>query len=316
MRGVLRKVGLGRVAYYAMHWPRNRVRDSIRSGGPIQQWRTSRGRLEMEAAAASLPLLPHASGAPVEIHVLTGSRFWYQTVFCLWTFARHANRSVRPVVYDDGTLSAEYSDPILRLFPQARVIAQAETLTKLNESLPANRFRSLRERWLNYPNIRKLTDVHAGESGWKLVVDSDMLFFRRPDTLIDWLDAPSMPLHAVDCETSYGYSRPLIAELAGREVADLVNVGLTGLNGGMLDWERIEYWCRTLIEREKPHYYLEQALVAMLMAGQSCVVAPREEYLTLPVPPEARECNAVMHHYVAHSKRWYFQDCWKVALRR
>jgi hypothetical protein len=78
-----------------------------------------------------------------------------------------------------------------------------------------------------------------------------------------------------------------------------------------LDWERLEHLCRTLIERERTHYYLEQALVAVLLAGRACAVAPEKEYLTLPVPPEASECRAVMHHYVADSKRWYFQQNWK-----
>ncbi len=316
MHDVLRKIGLGRAAYYALHWPRIRILDSFRSGGPVQQWRTSRGRLEMEAVAANLPLLAGTVGAPLELHVLTGRRFWYQTAFCLWTFAHHSNRPVRPVIYDDGSLSAEYSDPLLRLFPDAKLVARSEILARLDEKLPAARFQFLRERWLNYPNIRKLIDVHAGRAGWKLVVDSDMLFFRRPDVILDWLDAPAMPLHAVDCETSYGYSRELMTQLAGHAIPELVNVGLTGLNGSALDWERIEHWCRILIEREQTHYYLEQALVAMLVAGQACKVAPECDYVTLPVPPEARDCNAVMHHYVANSKRWYFQHCWKIALQR
>src|SRR5262249_53586819 len=114
----------------------------------------------------------------------------------------------------------------------------------------------------------------------------------------------------------YGYSSALMSKLADRPVAELVNVGLTGLDGAALDWERIEHWCRTLVERERTHYYLEQALVAMLIAGHSCVVAPAADYVTMPREPESSACNAVMHHYVAGSKRWYFQHCWRVALKR
>src|ERR1019366_5577461 len=114
------------------------------------------------------------------------------------------------------------------------------------------------------PNIRKLTDPHVGTTDWKLVLDFDLLFFRAPELLVRWLDEPAAPLHAVDCETSYGYTRQLMNELAGSPVADCVNVGLTGLAGGQLDWDRLEFWCRRLIERGQASYYLEQALVAML----------------------------------------------------
>lgn len=304
----------GKILYHAWHRPLNRLLDCLREGGPWEQRRTERGRQEMEAAAHTLPLPPPARGTPVELHLLTGRRFWYQTVFCLWTFARRSERLLAPVIYDDGSLNEEHRGPISRLFPATRFVSQHETIDRLDANLPEARFPVLRERWLNYPNIRKLTDPHVGSTGWKLVLDSDLLFFRRPSLLIDWLDHPAQPLHAVDCETSYGYSRGLMEELAGARVSELVNVGLTGLDGGQLDWDRLEHWCATLIARERTSYYLEQALVAMLVAGRLCAVAPRDDYLTLPRPPEARECRAVMHHYVANSKRWYFQHNWRRSL--
>ncbi len=296
------------------HTPVNRIRDSLRNGGPWQERRTEHGRAAMEAAAARLPVPSVASGAALELHLLTGRRFWYQSAFCLWTLARQTGRPLAPVIYDDGSLAEQYRDSLSRLFPAVRFVAQGETIKRLDALLPVARFPFLRERWLNYPNLRKLIDPHLGGTGWKLVLDSDLLFFRRPDFLLHWLDTPDRPLHAVDCETSYGYSRPLMNKLAGAPVADLVNVGLTGLNSSELDWEQLEHWCSPLITQEKTSYYLEQALIAMLMAGRPCAIAPVADYVTLPKPPEAHACKAVMHHYVAHSKRWYFQQNWQLAL--
>lgn len=306
----------GKILLNLWHQPLNRVRDSLRNGGPWEERRTETGRGEMEAAARTLPAVPITAGPPIELHLLSGRRFWYQTAFCLWSFARHVGRPLAPVIYDDSTLGADLREPLSRLFPTARFVTQAETIARLDAHLPISRFPVLRERWAHYPNIRKLIDPHVGRSGWKLVLDSDLLFFRRPEFLLAWLDAPAAPLHAVDCQTSYGYSRSLMNRLAGSPVAELVNVGLTGLDGSGLDWERLEHWCRTLIEAEHTNYLLEQALIAMLVAGRSCAVAPAADYVTLPQPPEAHDCHAVMHHYVAHSKRWYFQHCWRVALAR
>ena len=314
MHPFLRRLGLGRLAYRLYHAPLGVVRDSIAAGGPLEQWRTTRGRRAMEQEAGSLPPPPAVGGPPLELHLLTGRRFWYQTAFCLWTLARQAGRPLAPIIYDDGSLTGEFRTPLQRLFPAARFVTRDEAIARLDRHLPAARFPVLRERWLNYPNIRKLIDPHAGSSGWKLVIDSDLLFFRRPEFLLRWLDAPDRPLHAVDCETSYGYSRPLLDELAGAAVADRVNVGLTGLNSSELDWEKIEHWCRTLIAREHTSYYLEQALIAMLVAARPCAVLPAVDYVTLPVLPEARECRGVMHHYVAGSKRWYFRHNWRRVL--
>jgi hypothetical protein len=313
VRERLRHLGLGRVAYATYFAPLSAIRRSIREGGPIEQWRTAAGRVAMERAVRRLPPM-EGNTRGVELHVLSGRAFWYQTAFCLWTFAQRSARGVRPVIYDDGTLEQRHADELTRLFPTARIETVAQIADRMDEMLPASRYPALRERWSRYPNIRKLTDVHAGSTGWKLVIDSDLLFFRRPDAVLAWLDAPRHPLHAADTVESYGYSRPLLESLAGTRLADRVNVGLTGLRSETIDWDRIESWCRTLVQREGHHYYLEQALVAMLVAGTECTVLPAQSYVTGPVLPEAAECRAVMHHYVDVSKRWYFRQNWRRAV--
>jgi len=311
----LRQAGFGRVLYHTWHRPRATLARCIAEGGPLEQWRTARGRHAMENAARALPPVSNeAVERPFKLHLLTGRRFWYQSAFCLWTFARHAGRALVPVIYDDGSLTGEFHAQLARLFPAARFVSQAEAMARLETHLPTSRFPFLRERWVRYPNIRKLTDPHLGSAGWRLVVDSDLLFFRTPHLLTKWLDQPAAPLHAIDSVTSYGYSQSLLETLAGAPVGERVNVGLCGLRSDRLDWEQLEYWCRTLIEREGTHYYLEQALVAMLVAGRRCTVAPAEDYVTLPRPPESHDCGAVMHHYVAESKRIYFRENWRRCL--
>ena len=305
----------GRFLYRAYHAPVGAVRDFFAGGGPFEQRRTEAGRREMEAAAHRLtPPSDTSPGAPLPVHLLTGDRFWYQTAFCLHTFATHSGRTLAPSIYDDGSLSPAQRDALARIFPLTRFIARAETVSRLDAFLPRERFPLLRERWENYPNIRKLTDPHLGSTGWKLVLDSDLLFFRSPDLLLRWLDAPASPLHAVDVQRSYGYSDKLLTSLATAPLADRLNAGLCGLNSSELDWEKLEWLCATLISRERTHYYLEQALVAVLLAGRDCTIAPSTDYVTLPRPPESHECRAVMHHYVAGSKRWYFQNNWRRAL--
>lgn len=302
----------GRLLLLVYHTPVGRVRDSLRHGGPFGQWQTERGQRQMAQVATRLESLPEfPESPPVTLHLMTGRRFWYQTMFCLHSFAQCAHASVHAELYDDGSLDERLLDHLARLGPMVRVHSHASLLERLETFLPVAKFPILRERWVNYPNIRKLIDVHLAASGWKLVLDSDLLFFRRPDFLLDWLSAPDRPLHAVDCTESYGYSRPLLEQLAGAPIPPLVNVGLCGLRSDSLDWEELEHWCATLIARERTSYYLEQALVAMLAARQPCAVAPAADYITLPDRNEVRQPRAVMHHYVDTAKRWYFRHGWR-----
>lgn len=311
---MLKKLGLGRLAYHLAYAPYSRARDLWLDGGPRQRRLTAEGKIAMEAAALTLPMPPAGLGAPVVLHLLTGRRFWFQTAFCLWSFAHASGRPIHPVLIDDGTLQAPFTGHLLRLFPHARIRSAAEIEQLLDTLLPPSRFPSLRARRSGFPLLRKLLDPHAGQNGWRLQIDSDLLFFRRPDTLLNWHDAPAAPLRAEDLTNAYGYPLELLASLAGRPVPERVNTGLLGLRSEDIDWERMEFWCRTLLERGGPQYYQEQALAALLLAGQDCVVPDPDAYVLLPRPPEARLCQAVMHHYVAESKRWYFQSNWRRCL--
>ena len=87
---------LGELLLRLYHRPAGRMRRLLRNGGPIAERKTERQRREMVAAAGLLPELPQFSGTPpVTLHLLTGRQFWYQTLFCLHSFARAAQTSLR-----------------------------------------------------------------------------------------------------------------------------------------------------------------------------------------------------------------------------
>ena len=313
-----RRAGLGRAVRVLYHAPVGRVRDSLKAGGPLQQRRTAAGHRTMTEAARALPRLDAAAGAPdAELHILTGSRFWDQTLFFAAS-VQLASPGVRvvPVLYDDGTLTEADIAAVRRVLPATRAERYADIEARLDRHLPADRFPTLRARRLVYPHLRKLTDVHAGRTGWKLVADSDMLVFREPRAMLDWLAAPDRPLHMVDAELAYGYSETRMEELAGAPIPALVNVGFFGFRSEAIDWDELERWTRTLEEREGAHYFEEQALSAMLAAGQPCAVAPAADYVVRPGLAEGQTPTAVLHHYVAESKRPYFQHAWRIVADR
>jgi hypothetical protein len=313
-RDIARQLGLGKLAFALWHKPIGRIRTSVRNGGPITEWRTEQRRREMEVAASVLPRVPQFAGAAATVHLMSGRRFWYQTAFCLHSLAHQAKVPIRVELYDDGTLAGEYVTRLQRLGLEMRVHSFPELCQKRDDLLPATRFPTLRERWDNYPNIRKLIDVHLGSGGWKLVIDSDLLFFRRPEALLSWLEAPNRILHAIDSEESYGYSRPLLERLAGAPLPVRLNVGICGLASDALDWDELEAWTAELHRCEKTNYYLEQALVAMLAARQPSQALSAVDYVTFPSQAEVVNPTAVMHHYVATAKRWYYRYGWRHVL--
>jgi hypothetical protein len=140
-----------------------------------------------------------------------------------------------------------------------------------------------------------------------------MLFFRSPDALLAWWDKPDQPCLMLDCEESYGYTRPLLENLAGVSLLPSLNVGICGLDSSSIDWDQLEYWCRSLVEGEGTSYYLEQALAAMLASRCQPIVLPRADYITFPTHQQVAQGSGVLQHYVSDSKPWYFRTAWRLA---
>jgi hypothetical protein len=315
-KSVASRYGLGRLAYRLWYRPIGELRQSIREGGPLQQARDKAGHKAMRAAASELPTLVEPPPGPrAEIAFLSGPRYWHQTVFCFASLQLHTPFRVTPVIYDDGHMDELSRSAIRRVIPWVRFVSATESEERLDDILPASRFPALRGRRSIYPHLRKLTDIHVGSSEFRLVADSDMLFFRRAAELEAWFRNPQW-LYMPDVKTSYGYPREFLEELAGAPMPDRVNVGLYAIDGASVDWECVEYWCATQLLNHGPHYVQEQALTAMLFADRAAVVLARERYVVMPDATEGTRRLAVLHHYVDVSKRAYFRDNWRHVSRR
>ncbi len=312
-----RRLNLGELVLRYFHRPLGLTRRSIEEGGPFEQRRTEAGRRAMIDAAARLPAIDDPGNPlPIACSYLSGEKYWYQTLFCAVSLQQQLDRRMDVVVYDDGSFTAATQDRMRRVLPWIRFIDKGQVQAALDRHLPADRFPTLRRRRLDYPHLRKLTDLHCAATGWTLVLDSDMLFFRRPDALLDWIERPDRPVFMQDVATSYGYSDALLNELTGRAMPERINVGLYALDGATIDWARTETWCAEQLRREGPHYLQEQALVAMLLALRDPVALPDRDYVVMPSLAEGRDPTAALHHYVASAKRSYFQRCWRRVVAR
>jgi hypothetical protein len=200
-------------------------------------------------------------------------------------------------------------DQINRQLPGARVIQKKEVDALLSRKLPPEKYPVLNKKRTVYPHIKKLTDIHALPGNeWKVVLDSDMLFWQKPTELLNWLMKPTEPLYMIDEVESYGYPRQLMKDLCGHEIPALLNVGIIGLNSRAINWDDVENWVKRLEDAGGASYYLEQALTAMLVAGQTATVLSAGRYI---VNPEKLSHDAVLHHYVDLSKKIYYQQAWK-----
>jgi len=287
---------------------RNKLRYS---SNPQDEALTELGRQEMEQAAYKLPVPSATQGPHVKIHILTGDKHWYQAAFCLWTFSATSGRVVAPFIFDDGSLKLEQIEALKRLFPRLKFMGASETLDRLDEFLPERRYPSLRAQQKINPMYKKILDIHAGEKEWRLQMDCDILFFHAPEALLKWHDSPDLSLYLRDIKDSYSCSIETLNSLARQPIISKFNAGLVGVRSIDVEWGKMEFWSKKIIAEGGPSHLHEQTLWALHFTEHDCVALDHKDYMLLPNPTECHECRAVMHHYVAQSRKWYFQKNWR-----
>lgn len=292
--------------------PRSRLKQIKRMGGWYNVQAIDRSRKEMEKVAEKLVCPQISPESPnLEIWFLTGKKFWYQTIFCIKSLIESSQQDFLIHISDDGSLDTALILKMQAQVPFIHIHTKEEIEERLEQAIPRSVFPYLWHKRAVYPHIKKLTDIHAGSTGWKLVLDSDMLFFRRPDLMIQWLQNPDRPFHIFDTQNAYGYSFALMEELAGVPIPEKLNVGMIGLQSESIDWRQLENWAQTLETREGTSYYLEQALSAMLVAQQPSVCTGlADDYIVMPSKDQVLNKHGILHHYVDISKAWYFKNAW------
>jgi hypothetical protein len=256
------------------------------------------------------PVTSDSKGLPV--YFLTGKKYLYQTLYCIRSLTACSTTPFRFTLVDDGSFDDPLIDRMLRQLPGVKVITQAMINSNLTNDAFEYKYPVLYQKRTVYPHIKKLTDIHTipGDD-WKLVLDSDMLFYREPQQMINWLKHSQNPIHMIDCTQAYGYSQDLMEKLAGSFVPSLLNVGMIGLKINHGEWAKLESWVASLEKTEGTSYYLEQALSAMLIGNSKSDHLRLEDYIVNPSKEQIRQKVGVLHHYVDLSKEGYFKYAWK-----
>ncbi|RWY57335.1 glycosyl transferase [Mucilaginibacter gilvus] len=269
------------------------------------------GRAMMEKRSVDLPPVASTTGG-LPVYFLTGKHYLYQTLYCIQSLAKVSAAKFQFILVDDGTFDNELIYRITTQLPGATIISADVIASNLAKVLPADAYPYIHQKREVYPHLKKLTDVHTlPDNNWKVVLDSDMLFWNEPLELINWLNAPTQPLHMIDCVEAYGYSKQLMERLCGCPVTPLINVGAIGLKSQNIHWAKLEEWIKVLEEQEGASYYLEQALTAMLIGDADATVLPGKTYIVNPGAETIKDKKGILHHYVDLSKQHYFKTAWQ-----
>ncbi len=281
------------------------------------------------------PILECNPDSEVDYFTIICHKHLNMYILAVKSFLRFYN-NVRVVVADDGTLT-EKDCRILRKHIKDITIYKRDWLDKtINEKVKSSFLKELRKIYLSE---LKIIDVNLLCQKRKMLIDSDVLFLKRPDEIIEWCNnSESKPFYTTclpiessseekdtktDLEKTFDddpstvrniqyFFRKNLAEINKKldtniDVLDY-NAGVIGYNE-RLSMDRIEFIKKTLISfapKDFKPWGVEQCTHAFLFKEKSQKLNNKYYFTLHHSPPNQVIKEAKMIHFIekAHIKQY------------
>jgi len=237
----------------------------------------------------------------VGLHMVVGHAMLPMGLLALRSWEFHTQRRWCPVIHEDGSFTAQDRTRIGEHFPEARIIdrmrADREVAAALQD-FPACREHRLRHNW-----FLKVFDTHHYASGDRYVIlDSDIVFFRRPSLVLEWIDGASDAMWIMEDEREkYSQPRADISRLMNVTMVERGNSGLDLVPKAAARLDLAEHFLETCAPQARQYEFLEQTIFALwVSAWGHGGLLPRDEYEISW--NNFRGPRAVCRHYIGASK--------------
>jgi hypothetical protein len=249
---------------------------------------------------------------PVPVHVLTGANDWHLCAWMLASWFTFTEQTWRVVIHDDGTLPPTAKKTLSTLFKTARFISRSDADPAMDKLLRP--FPFCHEYRTKHPLSQKIFDIpHFCDSERFIILDSDILFYRYPSEIMQWVTSDSKECwFNEDCAEANLISTKDAWDDLGVKLWPRVNSGLCLLQKNAIDLEFCE---RALGETSilKGHIWrIEQTLIA-LCGSRTCRggLLPKTYEVTLA---KNASSDTIARHYVgAVRDRFYAEGLAKLA---
>lgn len=250
----------------------------------------------IERPATPLPPL----NQPVSIHMVLSSSAVWMGLQAARSLEFHSGRTWPWFFHDDGSLSEADAERIQRLFPQARVIRRREADAAMDTALanhPVSRENRKKHNWF----LKFFDTWHYAPHPRYVVLDSDIVFFRKPEFILRWIQTPDAGLWFMkDTKEAYAAPRAELEKIMGFPFRPLVNSGCCLMDKAAYSLDQAEKYLREVGPIATQFQFFEQSLFAMTGSawGKGGHLGAEYEISW----GNFRHPRSVMRHYVATFK--------------
>ncbi|TWR25192.1 hypothetical protein FPZ43_17115 [Mucilaginibacter pallidiroseus] len=312
------KLGVGKLLYKYIFAPTLGIRYQISHFGIAGSIRYAIGEKALKNAVTHLlPISTEAKVDQITFCFLTGKNYWHQTLLCVQSLHKQLSVKFNVAVYSDGSLSEAHVNVMRRAIPDASFILQTDVDERLTHTLPYEQYPTLNYLRNWHPFFKRMIDIHCAP-GWKIHMDSDMIFFHNPVELRDAFENKKA-IYMADLLTDSYFVDELQTLLYKYNIqcAPNVNGGIIAYNSDLVDYEDLEQKAKLLIDDYKNTgpARIEQTLMSYLLFKQEATALDPDRYKVLfDLKPHFQEYQ-VCRHYIFKAKLSYFTREWKKIIR-
>ncbi|MGN8071258.1 hypothetical protein [Mucilaginibacter sp. SG564] len=305
-------MGIGRLIYKIFFKPTLQIRYHIHHFGLSGWYKLYKGEQQMKKAAMNITPISLAKDHLLEVNYLTGANYWHQTIFCAQSLARVLQGRLRINIYSDGTLDQTHEALMARAIPGVTFISAKSVDAHLDQFLPPAQFPTLHYLRTWHPFFRRLIDIHCIKS-WAIHLDSDMLFFDRPQQIIDAYQNKTAIYMEEHLHNSYFVDdERILKDKYNISCISNVNGGIIAYNGDV-DYTDLEQKAKTLLDHY-PHAgaaQVEQTLMSYLLFKQDAKPLNKYQYPIFYDSKIEVDNSPIVRHYIFKAKLPYFTSEWK-----
>jgi hypothetical protein len=247
--------------------------------------------------------------SPVPVHFLTSIHDWRMALWMLASLHKTTQRRWQITLHDDGSLHDCDLEHFRRIFPGIRILRTRdveERMTGVLSNYPRCRdYRNLMPHGLKCFDIPEFC-----EASRYLMIDPDLLFFRPPLEILQWVENFSDSSCWFNKDFQDPSPLPPAQAMAdfGVPLWPCVNTGLCLLQRGVVrDLDSMEKWLgHPALQNPKMQWRVEQTLLALCASQAGAGGLLPEEYEVSP--HKNREPTGISRHYIGCVRDRFYSE--------
>jgi hypothetical protein len=311
-------MSLGKFVYRSFFKPTFWIRYQLYHFGIKNTYAYYFGEADMKKTALAMPsinLKPTTNA--LSINYLTGVHYWHQTIFGIQSLVDQYGTDITIGIYSDGTLSPEIAQIFKNYCPQINLVTEEQILDALNTIIPAEKYPTLHFLRGWHPFFKRMIDIHCAND-WSIHLDSDMLFFKYPEQLVNY-SRKKKAFYMVEQAGQSFFCDDQDVLLNDMDIPTLqgVNGGVIAYSGTVIDYDNLNFKAKQLLEKyfNKGPAALEQTLMSYILSTQNGMPLSGDEYKIYYDKKVDDLDNAALRHYIFKAKLPYYTTEWKKIAR-